>query len=50
MLDSSFILFSQSRPLIGQTRATVDKYAEAFTRVWSQRHEIAAWAARQPNA
>jgi dTDP-4-amino-4,6-dideoxygalactose transaminase len=44
LLDGSLILFSQSRPLIGQSRETVDKYAEAFTRVWNQRAEIAARA------
>jgi hypothetical protein len=47
LLDGSLILFSQSRPLIGQSRATVEKYVEAFTRVWSQRGEIAAWATRE---
>ena len=44
LLDGSLILFSQSCPLIGQARETVDKYAEAFARVWSRREEIAAWA------
>jgi perosamine synthetase len=47
LLDGSLILFSQSRPLIGQSRATVDKYIEAFTRVWAQRQEIATWWAAQ---
>ncbi len=47
LLDGSIILFSQSRPLIGQSRETVDAYAEAFARVWSQRREIAAWATRE---
>jgi perosamine synthetase len=47
LLDGSLLLFSQSRPLIGQSRATVEKYVEAFTRVWSQRQELAAWAATQ---
>jgi perosamine synthetase len=50
LLDGSLVLFSQSRPLIGQSRETVDKYAEAFARVWSQRQEIAAWAASQAGA
>jgi perosamine synthetase len=44
LLDGSLLLFSQSRPLIGQSRETVDKYAEAFARVWSHREEIAHWA------
>jgi perosamine synthetase len=47
LLDGSLLLFSQSRPLIGQSRETVDKYAEAFKRVWSQREEIARWAGTQ---
>jgi perosamine synthetase len=46
LLDGSIILFSQSRPLIGQSREVVDKYAEAFARVWEQRHEIAARASK----
>jgi perosamine synthetase len=49
LLDGSLLLFSQSRPLIGQSAETVDKYAEAFARVWGQRQEIAAaWAKSQP--
>ncbi|MGO8998060.1 MAG: DegT/DnrJ/EryC1/StrS family aminotransferase [Polyangiaceae bacterium] len=47
LLDGSLILFSQSRPLIGQSRETVDAYAEAFARVWSHREELAAWALRE---
>ncbi len=47
LLDGSIVLFSQSRPLIGQSRETVDKYAEAFARVWMQREDVAAWAAKQ---
>ena len=45
LLDGSLILFSQSRPLIAQSRATVEKYVEAFTRVWGERGEIAKRAA-----
>jgi dTDP-4-amino-4,6-dideoxygalactose transaminase len=48
LLDGSVVLFSQSRPLIGQSREVVDQYAEAFTRVWAERQEVAAWYARQP--
>jgi perosamine synthetase len=47
LLDGSLLLFSQSRPLIGQSRETVEKYLEAFTRVWAQREEVAAWAVRE---
>ncbi|MGF1466985.1 MAG: DegT/DnrJ/EryC1/StrS family aminotransferase [Sandaracinaceae bacterium] len=35
VLDHSVILFSQSRPLIAQTRSVVDRFAEAFRKVWT---------------
>ncbi len=41
LLDGSVVLFSQSCPLIAQSRQTVDLYAEAFGRVWQQRSRIA---------
>ncbi len=41
LLDSSIVLFSQTRPLIAQPRAVVDRYAEAFTKVWKQRERLA---------
>jgi perosamine synthetase len=44
LLDGSILLFSQSHPLIAQSSEVVDRYGEAFTRVWSQRREIARWA------
>ncbi len=47
MLDGSFLLFSQSHPLIAQTREVVERYAEAFARVWRERHAIAAQANRE---
>lgn len=40
LLDRSIVLFSQTCPLIAQDEAMVDKYAEAFERVWSARTEI----------
>jgi len=40
LLESSIVLFSQSCPLIGQTEATVDRYAEAFARAWHHRRAI----------
>lgn len=40
LLDGSFLLFSQSCPLIAQDADTVDAYAEAFRRVWSHRSEL----------
>jgi perosamine synthetase len=46
LLDASVVLFSQTCPLIAQTDETVDRYAEAFRRVWHAREELAAWAAR----
>jgi dTDP-4-amino-4,6-dideoxygalactose transaminase len=48
LLDGSIVLFSQSCPLIAQPAAIVDRYAEAFERVWRRRDDLAAWAARQP--
>jgi perosamine synthetase len=46
LLAGSLVLFSQSCPLIAQNDETVDRYAEAFRRVWEQRQALAAWAAR----
>ncbi|HEY1958301.1 MAG TPA: DegT/DnrJ/EryC1/StrS family aminotransferase [Polyangiaceae bacterium] len=40
LLESSLVLFSQSHPLIGQDEAVVDRYAEAFARVWHHREAI----------
>jgi perosamine synthetase len=37
LLESSIVLFSQTCPLIAQTAETVDLYAEAFRKVWSDR-------------
>lgn len=44
LLDSSIVLFSQSYPLIAQDTAMVDRYAEAFARVWEHREAVCAWA------
>jgi dTDP-4-amino-4,6-dideoxygalactose transaminase len=41
LLDGSFLLFSQSFPLIGQTEATVARYADAFEKVWAERQSLA---------
>jgi hypothetical protein len=43
-LASSFILFSQSCPLIAQSSDVVDGYVEAFRRVWHNRSALADWA------
>ncbi|HJL16036.1 MAG TPA: DegT/DnrJ/EryC1/StrS family aminotransferase [Sandaracinaceae bacterium LLY-WYZ-13_1] len=40
LLDSSVVLFSQSRPLIAQTAAVVERYVEAFHKVWSRRDAL----------
>lgn len=40
LLDGSIVLFSQSCPLIAQDAAIVDLYAEAFAKVWSERHRL----------
>jgi dTDP-4-amino-4,6-dideoxygalactose transaminase len=47
LLDESIVLFSQSCPLIAQTDETVDRYADAFRRVWQARTELVPWAARE---
>ncbi len=46
LLDGSVVLFSQSCPLIAQPDDLVDRYVEAFRRVWQRREELAEWAAR----
>jgi perosamine synthetase len=40
LLDGSIVLFSQSRPLIAQPEAVVDRYIEAFARVWHHRSAL----------
>lgn len=40
LLDSSFILFTQSCPLIAQPEALVDRYADAFEALWTERRAI----------
>jgi perosamine synthetase len=37
LLDGSIVLFSQSYPLIAQDTVLVDRYVEAFAKVWAQR-------------
>ncbi|HEX8791445.1 MAG TPA: DegT/DnrJ/EryC1/StrS family aminotransferase [Polyangiaceae bacterium] len=44
LLDGSLLLFSQSCPLIAQDDTMVDRYAEAFARVWQHREAIVARA------
>jgi perosamine synthetase len=41
LLDGSVVLFSQSCPLIAQPDDVVDRYAEAFHRVWRHREALA---------
>lgn len=43
-LDTSIVLFSQSRPLIGQTAEVVERYGEAFHKVWAHRGQLAELA------
>jgi dTDP-4-amino-4,6-dideoxygalactose transaminase len=50
LLDGSVVLFSQTCPLIAQSAAIVDRYAEAFARVWRHREELARWAKRESAA
>ena len=46
LLEGSLLLFSQSYPLIGQEAGLVERYADAFARVWRHREEIVAKASR----
>jgi hypothetical protein len=34
------VLFSQTCPLIAQDAAVVDRYAEAFRKVWERRRDL----------
>jgi dTDP-4-amino-4,6-dideoxygalactose transaminase len=47
LLDGSFVLFSQSYPLIAQSDEVVDRYADAFRRVWEVRDSLEQWAERE---
>jgi dTDP-4-amino-4,6-dideoxygalactose transaminase len=40
LLDGSLLLFSQSCPLIAQDSGLVERYAEAFARVWQHREAV----------
>jgi perosamine synthetase len=40
LLDGSVVLFSQSFPLIAQSDDLVDRYADAFRKVWRQRGRL----------
>lgn len=46
LLDGSFLLFTQSCPLIAQDAETVDAYASAFERFWEHRRAIVLSAAK----
>lgn len=46
LLDSSIILFSQTRPLIAQPREVVDRYTDAFVKVWERREALIEVARR----
>jgi dTDP-4-amino-4,6-dideoxygalactose transaminase len=41
LLDRSIVLFSQTRPLIAQASDVVDRYADAFRKVWSRPDALA---------
>jgi perosamine synthetase len=40
LLERSIVVFSQSCPLIAQESSLVDRYVEAFAKVWGQRFEL----------
>lgn len=50
LLDSSFLLFTQSCPLIAQDGETVDEYGAAFERFWEHRRAIVVSAAEARGA
>jgi hypothetical protein len=50
LLDGSLVLFSQSCPLIAQDDDLVDRYAEAFARVWHEREALAVCTKREGRA
>jgi dTDP-4-amino-4,6-dideoxygalactose transaminase len=50
LLDGSIVLFSQSFPLIAQSDELIDRYMEAFERVWHHRAALAEWAQRGDSA
>ncbi len=49
LLAGSLMLFSQSCPLIAQPDHIVDRYAEAFQRVWLRRAALATWSEHSPS-
>jgi dTDP-4-amino-4,6-dideoxygalactose transaminase len=49
LLEGSIVLFSQSCPLIAQDDDVVDRYAEAFRRVWEHRRALVERAVRSPS-
>lgn len=44
LLDSSIVLFSHTCPIAPQPQALVERYAEAFARVWKRLDEVVAKA------
>jgi perosamine synthetase len=49
LLAGSLVLFSQSCPLIAQPDDVVDRYAEAFQRVWEHREALVESAETSPS-
>jgi perosamine synthetase len=47
LLEGSVVLFSQSCPLIAQSDDVVDRYGEAFGRIWGEREALVEWATRR---
>jgi dTDP-4-amino-4,6-dideoxygalactose transaminase len=48
LLDGSIVLFSQSCPLIAQDAALVDRYVEAFAKVWARRASLVSSLVSSP--
>jgi dTDP-4-amino-4,6-dideoxygalactose transaminase len=47
LLEGSVVLFSQSCPLIAQSDDVIERYVEAFGRVWHHREDLAEWTTRR---
>ncbi len=50
LLEGSIVVFSQSCPLIAQESSLVERYVEAFVKVWEQRFELMRRLEADPSA
>lgn len=50
LIEGSIVVFSQSCPLIAQEPSLVERYVEAFVKVWEQRFELIRRLGTEPSA